>query len=78
MTLHRVVTLLDASREHAESYNQLVEVVARNLLLADWHDDSHTESLLAPRNAKCATPMQRRCTRAALHLLAMLLQVDVC
>lgn len=37
------VTLLDFAPEHASSYNALVEVIRRNLLLADWCDDAHVE-----------------------------------
>lgn len=42
-TLTLQVTLLDFAPEHAASYNALVEVVRRNLLLADWCDDAHRE-----------------------------------
>ncbi|KAH9623700.1 hypothetical protein KSS87_016982 [Heliosperma pusillum] len=31
---------------HAKTYNELVETVRRNILLADWKDPSHVESLL--------------------------------
>ncbi|KAK9807648.1 hypothetical protein WJX72_005276 [[Myrmecia] bisecta] len=51
------VTYLDFAPDHARSYNELVEVVERNLLLADWHDDDHVESLLNMRNAKWAKQM---------------------
>lgn len=37
------VTLLDFAPDHAKSYNALVEVIRRNLLLADWCDDAHVE-----------------------------------
>lgn len=37
------VTLLNFGPEHAASYNELVEVIRRNLLLADWCDDEHKE-----------------------------------
>ena len=37
------VTLLDFAPAHASSYNALVEVIRRNLLLADWCDDAHVE-----------------------------------
>lgn len=37
------VTLLDFAPDHAKSYNALVEVIRRNLLLADWCDDAHLE-----------------------------------
>lgn len=40
---HLQVTLLDFAPAHASSYNALVEVIRRNLLLADWCDDTHTE-----------------------------------
>jgi hypothetical protein len=35
--------LLHFGPEHAASYNELVEVIRRNLLLADWCDDEHRE-----------------------------------
>ncbi|KAK9843797.1 hypothetical protein WJX81_006788 [Elliptochloris bilobata] len=44
------VTRLDFLPEHAESYNELVEVVERNLLLADWRDEHHEESMLHVKN----------------------------
>jgi hypothetical protein len=37
------VTLLDFAAAHAASYNALVEVIRRNLLMADWCDDTHYE-----------------------------------
>ncbi len=37
------VVLLDFATAHASSYNALVEVIRRNLLLADWCDDAHYE-----------------------------------
>jgi hypothetical protein len=37
------VVLLDFAPDHAASYNALVEVIRRNLLLADWCDDAHNE-----------------------------------
>lgn len=40
------VTLLDFMEEHAKSYNELVATVRRNILMADWNDPSHIESLL--------------------------------
>eukprot|EP00775_Hariotina_reticulata_P009277 gene9277-9442_t len=42
-TRARRVTLLDFAVAHAASYNALVEVIRRNLLMADWCDDSHYE-----------------------------------
>eukprot|EP00884_Botryococcus_braunii_P005336 jgi/Botrbrau1/14803/Bobra.0370s0001.1 len=55
--LSRKVTLLDFEIEHAHSYNALAEVVERNLLLADWGDPSHRESMLALRNSAWASQM---------------------
>ena len=40
------VVMLDFEAEHAKSYNSLVDVIRRNLLLADWFDPAHKESLL--------------------------------
>ncbi|KAM7268604.1 hypothetical protein ACFE04_010770 [Oxalis oulophora] len=41
--------LLDLLRR---TYNELVETVLRNILLADWKDPSHVESLLNPKQHK--------------------------
>ncbi|CAI9091372.1 OLC1v1026393C2 [Oldenlandia corymbosa var. corymbosa] len=46
------ITFIDFTIEHAKSYNQLVETVRRNILLADWNDPSHVESLLNPKQWK--------------------------
>lgn len=45
-------TYLDFNEEHARSYNELVVTVRRNILMADWNDPSHVESLLNPRQWK--------------------------
>lgn len=46
------VTLVDFNEEHARSYNELVVTVRRNILMADWNDPSHVESLLNPKQWK--------------------------
>ncbi|XP_050232370.1 F-box protein At3g54460 [Mercurialis annua] len=46
------VTLLNFTEEHAKSYNELVVTVRRNILMADWNDPSHVESLLNPKQWK--------------------------
>ncbi|GER28534.1 SNF2 domain-containing family protein [Striga asiatica] len=46
------VTFVDFSEQHAKSYNELVETVRRNILMADWNDPSHVESLLNPKQWK--------------------------
>lgn len=46
------VTFVDFSEDHAKSYNELVETVRRNILMADWNDPSHVESLLNPKQWK--------------------------
>ncbi|KAL3681903.1 hypothetical protein R1sor_024859 [Riccia sorocarpa] len=49
----RSVKLLDfTSEEHARSYNELVVTVRRNILMADWKDPDHVESLLNPKQWK--------------------------
>ncbi|KAJ0101488.1 hypothetical protein Patl1_05383 [Pistacia atlantica] len=48
----KVVTFLDFNEEHAKSYNELVVTVRRNILMADWNDPSHVESLLNPKQWK--------------------------
>ncbi|KAK4536086.1 hypothetical protein CDCA_CDCA07G2111 [Cyanidium caldarium] len=42
--------VVDFSEEEAAAYNELVSVVHRNLLLADFFDETHRESLLHPGN----------------------------
>ncbi|XP_023758632.1 F-box protein At3g54460 [Lactuca sativa] len=46
------VVFLNFSEEHARSYNELVVTVRRNILMADWNDPSHVESLLNPKQWK--------------------------
>ncbi|CAN1316314.1 F-box protein At3g54460 [Linum perenne] len=53
------VTFLDFNEEHARSYNELVVTVRRNILMADWNDPSHVESLLNPRQWKSRTATVR-------------------
>ena len=53
------MTHLDFAPEHAGSYNELIEVIKLNLLLADWNDPDHNESLLSTRNTKWGKEMLR-------------------
>ncbi|RWW50696.1 hypothetical protein BHE74_00043023 [Ensete ventricosum] len=46
------ITFLNFTEEHATSYNELVLTVRRNILMADWNDPSHVESLLNPKQWK--------------------------
>ncbi|XP_039128353.1 LOW QUALITY PROTEIN: F-box protein At3g54460 [Dioscorea cayenensis subsp. rotundata] len=46
------VTFLNFNEDHAWSYNELVATVRRNILMADWNDPSHVESLLNPKQWK--------------------------
>lgn len=46
------VTFVNFTEGHAKSYNELVETVRRNILMADWNDPSHVESLLNPKQWK--------------------------
>ncbi|XP_023638353.1 F-box protein At3g54460 isoform X2 [Capsella rubella] len=46
------LTYLNFLPGHARSYNELVETVRRNILLADWNDPSHVESLLNSKQWK--------------------------
>ncbi|KAF3775529.1 F-box protein [Nymphaea thermarum] len=46
------VVYLHFTEEHAKSYNELVVTVRRNILMADWNDPSHIESLLNPKQWK--------------------------
>ncbi|KAJ9190572.1 hypothetical protein P3X46_001759 [Hevea brasiliensis] len=45
-------TFLNFTEEHARSYNELVVTVQRNILMADWNDPSHVESLLNQKQWK--------------------------
>ncbi|KAK8961787.1 F-box protein [Platanthera guangdongensis] len=49
---NKKVTFLDFTTEHSKSYNELVLTVRRNILMADWNDPSHVESLLNPKQWK--------------------------
>ena len=51
------MTVLDFAPEHALSSNELVEVVKKNILLGDWGDEDHNESLLSMRNSKWGQEM---------------------
>lgn len=46
------ITFLDFNEGHAKSYNELVVTIRRNILMADWNDPSHVESLLNPKQWK--------------------------
>ncbi|KAK3166516.1 hypothetical protein QOZ80_1AG0046780 [Eleusine coracana subsp. coracana] len=46
------LTFLDFNEGHAKSYNELVVTIRRNILMADWNDPSHVESLLNPKQWK--------------------------
>ncbi|XVE86168.1 hypothetical protein DITRI_Ditri18aG0014200 [Diplodiscus trichospermus] len=46
------VTYVNFTDDHARSYNELVVTVRRNILMADWNDPSHVESLLNPKQWK--------------------------
>ncbi|KAI4965942.1 hypothetical protein ZWY2020_047370 [Hordeum vulgare] len=49
------ITFVDFSEGHAKSYNELVVTIRRNILMADWNDPSHVESLLNPKQWKFRT-----------------------
>ena len=40
------------TKQHALSYNRMVSHVQRSMLLADWFDPNHEQSLLSSKNAK--------------------------
>ncbi|KAF6003082.1 hypothetical protein F1559_003868 [Cyanidiococcus yangmingshanensis] len=46
--------ILSFTTEEADAYNALISVIKRNLLLADFFDENHKESLLHPANRKSA------------------------
>ncbi|QDZ24108.1 hypothetical protein A3770_12p66260 [Chloropicon primus] len=43
---HREMRSLEFDEFHAKNYNEFVAIVQRNLLLADWWDEAHVESLM--------------------------------
>lgn len=49
---NKKVVYVDFNEQHANSYNELVLTVRRNILMADWNDPSHVESLLNPKQWK--------------------------
>ncbi|KAF6153043.1 hypothetical protein GIB67_034765 [Kingdonia uniflora] len=49
---NKKVIYVNFTEEHAKSYNELVVTVRRNILMADWNDPSHVESLLNPKQWK--------------------------
>ncbi len=53
--LRRTVTLLPFTKRHARAYNELVAFLRRGLLLADWADPNHVESLLNVRQTRLAS-----------------------
>ncbi|GMH42988.1 hypothetical protein BSKO_10910 [Bryopsis sp. KO-2023] len=55
--IKKTVKLLDFEPMHARSFNELVQVIKRNILLADWGEPGHTESLLNPKNSKWGREM---------------------
>ena len=63
--LKRATTLLGFSDVHAESYNDLVSHVKRSLLLADWGDPNHDESLMNSKNVREATAAVNNLREAA-------------
>ena len=50
-----VYTVLQFTATHAQQYNDLVSHLRRSLLLTDWVDPSHEQSLLNPRHREWAT-----------------------
>ena len=71
MKEHNIV--LDFNEVHGKSYCQLVEVIQRNLMLADWFDRNHKESLLNPKSSKYAAQTAENvrlscCVAGNIHL----------
>lgn len=59
VNVRKNVVSLEFEPAHAASYNELVENVQRNLMLADFGEEGHRESLLNPNNNKWASEMLR-------------------
>ncbi len=58
----RKVVLLDFAKEHAQSYNDLVELIRNNLLMTDWWDDEHHEVCARQESTLHATNMRAMCS----------------
>lgn len=57
--VHKKIHLLDFEAAHAASYNEFIENVQRNLILADLGEEGHVESLLNPNNTKWTSEVLR-------------------
>jgi len=66
--LRRATALLPFTPPHAAAYNALVAHVRRSILLADWSDPGHEQSLLGARQAQAARLV--RCS-APVYLCAV-------
>lgn len=53
------VVFLDFTEQHARTYNELAVTVRRNILMADWNDPSHVESILNPKQWKFRSTLIR-------------------
>lgn len=43
---------IDFTKESSKSYNELVNLTTRNMILADWYSEEHKESILHPKHVK--------------------------
>jgi hypothetical protein len=76
-----VHTVLQFTAMHAQQYNELVSHLRRSLLLADWVDPSHEQSLLNPRHAAWARNAVDNLRQAACvtgHTVFMTQEDEIC
>jgi len=74
--LSRSTVMLPFSDAHAESYNGIVAHVKRSLLLADWGDPNHVQSLLHPKNVREASVAVNNLREAACVVGRMPVKFD--
>ena len=75
-----VHTVLQFTPMHAQLYNELVSHIRRGLLLTDWADPSHEQSLLNPRHSAWAREAVFNLRQAACvtgHTLTVTLEEEV-
>ncbi|CAG9464295.1 unnamed protein product [Pedinophyceae sp. YPF-701] len=66
LAVRRREVVLAFGRDHARSFNQLAEVIMRNMVLTDFFDPDHRESLLNPGNGALARQMFENLAKACV------------
>ena len=58
--------VIDFSKDSAKSYNALVRIVRRNLIMSDWYDAKHAQSLLNVKNIVAAKKVTEQLLRGCV------------